>query len=140
MREAIIKEALTWVKTPWHHRACVKGAGVDCVFLLVGVFNQVGLTKIVDADIPYYPQDIMMHQNNETVLDAISKYGHEVITPKPGDVAVWKFGRIFSHAAIIVDWPMIVHAHQRTGLVVIDDGLNVEFAKREVKFFSMVKD
>jgi len=140
MREAIVTEALTWLRTPWHHRACVKGAGTDCVFFLVGVFNAVGITSISGDDIIYYPQDIMMHRNEETVLDIISRYGNEVYKPKMGDVAVWRFGRIFSHAAIVIDWPQIIHAHQMSGMIVLGDGDEGQFVGREVRFFSLVKD
>lgn len=140
MRQNIIDEAMSWLRTPWHHRACVKSAGVDCVFLIVGVYNAVGLTHISDADIPYYSRDIMMHRNEETVLGSIVKYGIEVTKPARGDVAIWKFGRIFSHAAIIVDWPIIIHAHRQEGMVLLGDASKGELVGREVKFFSLIKD
>lgn len=141
MRQAIIDESLTWLKTPWHHRACVKGAGVDCVFFLVGVFNKVGLTNIVDQDIPYYPKDIMLHRSEETVLECITKYARaRVDIPKRGDVAVWKFGRIYSHAAIVIDWPTVIHAYVVDGMVSISDATNGPLADRHAVFFSMVGD
>ncbi len=30
---------------------------------------------------------------------------------EPGDIVLWKFGRCFSHGAIIVEWPTIIHAY-----------------------------
>ena len=135
-RDAIVSEAKTWLRTPWHHRGCVKGAGVDCVFLLVGVYNAVGIADIKDADIPYYPADIMMNRNSETVLEEVMRRAYEVDAPDVGDIAVWKFGRIYSHAAIVTAWPEIIHAHRRDGMVVMDSGCNGELINREVKFFS----
>ena len=140
MRQKIIDEAVTWLRTPWHHRACIKGAGVDCVFLLVGVFNNVGLTNIKDADVPYYPTDIMMHKNEETVIEVIRKYAHAVTEPLPGDVIVWKFGRIYSHAAIVVNYPIIIHANRKDAMVVLGDASKGEFVGRDCKFFSLVKE
>ena len=29
-RQAIIDETVTWLRTPYHHMAAIKGAGVDC--------------------------------------------------------------------------------------------------------------
>ena len=112
VRQQIIQEALSWLKTPWHHATCVKGAGVDCVGLLRGVFNAVGLTHIEESDMPVYPPDIMLHRNEETVLAGLTRYAHEIETPLTGDVVVWKFGRIFAHAGIVIEWPRIIHAHR----------------------------
>jgi cell wall-associated NlpC family hydrolase len=30
-REAVIAEARTWLGTPWHHQASLKGVGCDCI-------------------------------------------------------------------------------------------------------------
>ncbi len=36
--------------------------------------------------------------------EGIRQYAVEVTEPAPGNIALWKFGRIYSHAAIITDW------------------------------------
>lgn len=140
IRQQIVAEAHGWLKTPWHHRAMVKGAGVDCVFFLTGVYNAVGLTNIVDSDIPYYPADIMLHRSEETVLEVIARYAQEVETPLPGDAILWKFGRIFSHAAIVVNYPTIIHASRPDGMVLLGDASKGEFLGRECRYFSMVAE
>ena len=33
----IVTEARTWVRTPYHHQARLKGVGVDCAGLVIGV-------------------------------------------------------------------------------------------------------
>src|SRR5437879_1968913 len=38
-RQAVVDEAMTWLKTPFHHRAAVKKAGVDCACLIAEAFN-----------------------------------------------------------------------------------------------------
>lgn len=30
-RDEIVKEARSWIDTPWHHRQCIKAVAVDCV-------------------------------------------------------------------------------------------------------------
>ena len=133
-REAVIEEALTWLTTPWHHAAGVKGAGVDCVNLLAEVYTAVGLME--RPIIPYYPQDIMMHRNKETCLCEIEKYTHEVDEPMPGDIVLWKFGRIQSHAGIIIDWPTVIHSYKQCGMVTLDDATKGALGQRVPRFFS----
>ncbi len=36
-RAALLTEARTWIGTPWHHQAAVKGAGCDCIGFVRGV-------------------------------------------------------------------------------------------------------
>ena len=42
-----VREARTWLDTPFHHQASVKGAGCDCIGLIKGVGVTLGL---VDYD------------------------------------------------------------------------------------------
>jgi len=42
-RQLVIKEALTWLSTPFHHEAMIKGAGVDCGMFLAAVYRVAGL-------------------------------------------------------------------------------------------------
>ena len=136
MRKAIIEEAKTWLKTPWRHASAVKGAGVDCGRLLIEVYANVGLIERFVPD--YYPQDFALHSNEERFLQNIERYAVEVLTPDKGDIAVWKFGRCFSHAAIVLDYPQIIHAKIDCG-VLFDDGNQGELAGREVRFYSVFK-
>ena len=108
-RALVCKIAAEYIGTPYHPCARVKGHGVDCLTLLSGVWEDAGL--IARADIPHYSPQFMLHRSDELYLTGLLKYTHEVTTPQPGDIALWKFGRCFSHAAIITDWPHIIHAY-----------------------------
>ncbi len=139
-REAAIAEAREWVGTPYHHRARVKGAGVDCLMLLAEVYERAGVFARMGIDpaqivIPEYPADIMLHRSEETYLDGIRQYATEVMEPAPGNIVLWKFGRIYSHAALIVDWPVIIHAHRPEKMVVVGDASRGGLECRPVKFF-----
>lgn len=134
-RQAVVQEAMSWLRTPYHHAARVKGAGVDCLMLLAGVYTAVGL--IAPPEIPYYPQDVMFHRGEETYLAGLMRYAHEVVHPHPGDVAIWKIGRIFSHAAIVTQWPEIIHAYRPEGQVTRGLGNSGDLADRQVKFYSL---
>ena len=108
-RAAVVAEALTWQTTPYHPSAQIKGAGVDCLTLLVATFTAVGLIR--DVEVPYYPNDYMHHRDAEQYLEGLLQYTTEIDGPPlPGDIALWKFGRCYSHGAIVVAWPTVVHA------------------------------
>ena len=110
-RLAVIKEAKEFIGTPYHSNARVKGknGGVDCLTILSGVFENVGL--IPRVSIPHYSPQFMLNRHDELYMTGLMEYCHEVSTPLMGDIALWKFGRCFSHAAIVIDWPNIIHAY-----------------------------
>ena len=134
-RKAIIEEAQDWLRTPWRHRARVKGAGVDCAQFLIGVHAGAGL--IDDFDTGPYPEDWMLHGDSELFLPFIERYMKQVDAPQPADVALWRFGRGFSHAAIVIDYPRIIHAYRREGAVVYGDASTHELSRRPCLFYSL---
>lgn len=112
----VIREAKTWLGTPFHHHAMVKGAGVDCAHFLIGVYSAVGL--IDPMDVEGYPPDWHLHRGEERFLDHIKRHADKVAVPEPGDVAMFRFGRCASHGAIVIEWPRIIHAYIRQGVVI----------------------
>ena len=42
-RDLVVKEAYSWIGTPYHHQAMIKGVGVDCALILLAVFREAGL-------------------------------------------------------------------------------------------------
>ncbi len=124
---AIIKEAYTWLGTPYHPHARIKGAGCDCATLLLEVFN-------INEDVGHYSPERHFHSSEEQYLGWLNKFGEEVDTPEPGDVAIFKIGRCFSHSAIVVDKKTLIHSHIGQGVVLANVA---DFAKREVKYFRM---
>jgi cell wall-associated NlpC family hydrolase len=132
-RQAVVDEAMTWLKTPWRHASAVKGAGVDCGRLLIEVYANCGLIDRFTPD--YYPQDFALHSSEERFLMNIERYAKEVSDAEPGDLAVWKFGRCFSHAAIVIDYPTIIHAKIDEG-VLLDLANHGDLALREARFYS----
>ncbi len=132
-RKAVIAEAETWLGTPYHHMARVKGVGCDCLTLLAAVYYSAGVIPAIG--IPYYSPDWHLHRAAERYLDGLLCYAHEVEVPEPGDVALFKFGRCFSHSAIVTDWPLMIHAWNAGG-VLRGDASQPMLAGRPVRFFS----
>lgn len=94
--------------------AMVQGAGIDCAMLLVAVYREVGLIPS-DLDPRPYPPQWHLHGNEERYKNMVSKFAQEVADPSdrqplPGDVVLFRVGRLFAHGGIITDWPKIVHA------------------------------
>jgi hypothetical protein len=118
----------------------VKGVGVDCAMLPAGIYAACGL--IPPQSVDFYPMDWHMHRSAERYLERVLAYAHEVETPEPGDMALWRFGRAFAHGAIITAWPRIVHAVNGLG-VVEDEGDNAALLtlrsgqSRERRFYSL---
>ncbi|MBU2701186.1 cell wall-associated NlpC family hydrolase [Sporomusaceae bacterium BoRhaA] len=116
-REAIIKEALTWQKTPYHCGGRIKGAGTDCGLFILQVFENVGLLPHIE--IPTYPIDIAANCATPMYLNKIKEYCHEVNRePLVGDIIVYKMkgSLVPHHAALCCDKEFIIHSHVKTGV------------------------
>lgn len=134
-RMAVIAEARSWLGTPYHHAARIKGAGVDCMMLLAEVYAAAGVIEPV-GDVPHYPRDWMLHRDDERYLNGLLDYCHPVETPHPGDIAMFRFGRATSHSAIVLDWPNIVHAYADEGGVVLSNAASGRLVSRLAGFYS----
>jgi cell wall-associated NlpC family hydrolase len=109
-RQRVVREAQSWLGTPYHDNGDVKGAGVDCGMLLVRVYVDTGLVPAFDPR--PYPAQWSLHQKAERYLEIVRTYAHEIPGPPlPGDIAMFKFGLTYSHGAIVVAWPRLIHAN-----------------------------
>lgn len=135
-RAAVVAEAESWIGTNFHHAARVKGAGVDCLHLLAEVYARCGLIEHVEPG--YYPADWHLHREAERFLDGLLRYAREIAGPPlPGDVALFRYGRVFSHGAIVVAWPRLIHANFAAGCVCWGDAEAEPLKGRPVRFFSV---
>ncbi|MGB8422174.1 hypothetical protein [Paraburkholderia sp.] len=135
--ESVIAEARSWLRTPWHHRARVKGlrGGVDCVMLLAEVYEAVGAIEHVEPE--YYPADIMLHRGGEPVVVWLERLGVEVSAPVLGGVIVYQFGHSYSHAGICVGTDAIIHAYRSCGQVVETRFNDSNLDGRPRRYFAM---
>jgi cell wall-associated NlpC family hydrolase len=174
-RAAVIGCARAWLRTPYHHRGRVKGAGVDCAMLLAEVYAEAGLVR--HLAIPHYPPDWHLHRDAERYLGVLLDHAVEYLPDfaradhphpdplrgrereggalptrpiLPADIALWRFGRCFSHGAIVVDWPIVIHAYLGRGCVLEDaakaewlsrigEGRDAQPKPRPVKFFTLAR-
>lgn len=120
IREAIMAEAKTWLGTPYHHLAGVKGAGVDCAMLLVEVHKAVGLLPADFDPRPYAPQ-WFLHRDEEKFVAHLLSCSKRTTDPQPGDVALYRFGRTAAHGAILLEDDLLIHAYRPSRRVEITE-------------------
>jgi cell wall-associated NlpC family hydrolase len=119
-REAVVKEAISWIGTPYQHEARVKGAGVDCGMFLLEVFERCGLMEHID--IPHYPPDWHLHRGEQKYLGWVKKYCHKVDRkPLAGDLILYQWGRCISHGSIVIDYPIVIHSFLNHRMVCYSD-------------------
>jgi cell wall-associated NlpC family hydrolase len=117
-RVAIVEEAKSWIGTPYAGWSCVKGAGVDCGQLLYGVFHACG--HVPARELPKdYSLQVAQHRASTEYIDIVDEYCRDIPESEvqPGDIVVYKLGKAFAHAGIIVSWPgYIIQAEARHGV------------------------
>jgi NlpC/P60 family putative phage cell wall peptidase len=139
-RRRVVDEAYSWLGTPYHHRARVKGSGVDCLMILCEIYHACGLIPYVNP--PDYPPDWHLHKTEQRYLDGVLRYAIETDRPQLGDVMLFQFGHCFSHAAVVVGDDLLIHAHALAREVCLVNQSSSTFLKnngqpRAVKYFSL---
>lgn len=127
--------AKTWLGTPYHHHARVKGVGVDCAQLMLGIAEELGLitTGLV---VENYSTEWHLHNREEKMLNLIEEFGckqkevHEV-----GDILAFQFGRVCSHLGIYVGNEQFIHARLDVRQVVLNT-LSGDWQKRHIRTYS----
>lgn len=133
MRRAVVAEALTWLRTPYHHAARIKGVGVDCAQFLIAVYAATGLIDDFTPD--RYPPDWHLHRTAERFLSLVLDRARPTDDPGPGDVVLMRFGRAFSHGGVVVGDGHIVHAFLGRGVELADLS---EWARRPKRYFTLI--
>ncbi len=138
-RDRVVAEARTWLGTPYHHAADVKGHGVDCAMILIRVYCDLG---IVDKFDPRpYTRDWFLHRDEERYLGHLFKRSKEVREPGLGDIVVFQMGRCYAHAGIVsrLDPLSIIHAFAPASRVVediVDTSAELRLRMKTAKFTS----
>jgi NlpC/P60 family putative phage cell wall peptidase len=113
-RAAVLREAESWIGTPYRHQTSLKGVGCDCLGLLRGVWRALhGEEPEVP---PPYAADWAEAMGAETLLAAATRH----LLPLPldeaqaGDVLLfrWRAHLPFKHCAILAPGDALIHAHE----------------------------
>jgi len=102
----VVAEARTWLDTPYHHQGRVRGVGVDCLGLLVGVGRALGLTQFDITNYPRIPTYDSLTRGCEDNLVRVRPPSLQA-----GDVLLLRFDKWPGHLAILTDDDTIIHAY-----------------------------
>lgn len=130
-RQMVVAEALAWLGTPYHHRARVKGQGVDCAQLLAAVYESTGVATI--GDLPEYSPDWYLHRSDELLTGVLERYAVQLRNGEhhqPGDIVTFTFGRQVSHAGIVIAGEQMVHALAGRNVTLEAYGQHTPYASR----------
>jgi cell wall-associated NlpC family hydrolase len=136
-RAAIVTEAISWERTPYHPHARLKGIGVDCAQFPAAVYEAAGLVPHLA---PEYSAQWMLHRDEEHFLAWVTPHATEISRGQlgPGDFVIWKFGRVFSHGAIVIEPPEVIHAVIRGNAVIrANIDRDEDLRSLPVKYFSL---
>lgn len=109
-REAIVREARTWLGTPFHHRQCIKGIGVDCVNFAHAVYDAFGLLP------PRFSMpDYTLNPTGRELVDALERLMAPVKQQdiQPADLILIAPAEVPRHVGIVAELrghPSIIHA------------------------------
>lgn len=122
-RYAVVTEARTWLGTPFHHQARLKGVGVDCVGLVIGVARSLGLVA-PDFDVQPYARLPDGHSLMALATQHLQRLDVPAKAPtlQAGDVVVVSFDADPQHFGVLGDYRhgglSLIHAHSISGRVI----------------------
>jgi len=103
----IVQEAKTWIGTPFKHQGRVKGLGIDCVGLIIGVAHYFKLTEFDYTNYSHTPDGFLMRQLLDQHLRSIP-----IEAAKSGDIVLMRFEAQPQHVGILSDYG-IIHAYRQ---------------------------
>jgi NlpC/P60 family putative phage cell wall peptidase len=108
----VVAAARTWIGTPYHHQASLKGVGADCLGLIRGVWRDLYGTEAERP--PGYSRDWGEASGRETLIAAAARHlvAKSTAHAEPGDVLVFRMreGAVAKHAAIFATPLTMIHA------------------------------
>jgi len=118
---SVIREARTWVGTPYRHQADRKGVGCDCLGLVRGVWR--GLYGF-DLELPdAYAADWAEAGGEERLLAGARRNfrAKDLSDSRPGDLLLfrWRPHLPAKHASILIAEHSFIHAYQGGGAVTV---------------------
>lgn len=149
-RQAVAVEAKTWLGTKFHNHAHIKGAGVDCAWLIADTYN---VALGAELKVWPYPPQWFQHRSEERTpppgreyltgewyIEDLQRAGFIEISKEKmqvGDVVLSQIARAYCHGGIIVGWPGLVHAESTGKMVILTNAeCDSYYVDRNVKFFS----
>jgi cell wall-associated NlpC family hydrolase len=142
-RRAVIAEARSWEGTPFHHMGRIKGpqGGCDCATSIAAIYHAALPHRVPEMVFGYYAPGWNLSRAGaaaERYLATVQAIPgvREVALPLPGDLVLFHWGLAWAHGAVVVAWPLILHADMSAGKVRGDRADLGRLKRRRVRFFS----
>ena len=138
--EAIIAQARTWIGTPYHHQARLKGVGCDCLGLVVGVADELKMTNDNGQLLSSFDQTNYTRQPDGQLLTAKLQallLEIPVSDMAVGDLALFKIEGNPQHMGLLTDYEGglgLIHSYGPSKKVV-EHRLDKKWEQRIVKVF-----
>lgn len=126
----VIAAARTWLGTPYHDQASLRGVGCDCLGLARGIWRDVVGPE--PSKVPPYTRDWGEVGDREVLADNALRWMIPIDPAEkaPGDLVLFRMrrGAIAKHCGILVSEDRFIHAYDRLG--VVEDNLNAGWRRR----------
>lgn len=138
MNQNIVTHARGWIGTPFHHQARLKGKGCDCLGLIVGVVDELGLKDKHGQPLSGYDEVTYSKEPDGAYLtEKLASLLAEVpfAETQPGDLALFNVRDNPQHMAILSDYEGgmgMIHSYAPARRVVehrLDDDWKQRLAK-----------
>ena len=136
----IVAQARSWLGTPYHHQARLKGVGCDCLGLVVGVADELSLTRsdgtpLIQFDETNYsrqPDGAYLTSMLQSLLQEVPKE-----SAAPGDLALFTIERNPQHVGLLTEYEDglgVIHSYAPSRKVV-EHRLDKKWQQRIIKVF-----
>lgn len=128
----VVSAAREWIGTPFHHQGRARGAGVDCIGLVVGVGRELGIWPREVDRLDYGPLPL-----NGLLLAGVREHCAEIQIAEatPGCILLMRWHRETQHVAVLTG-ETIIHACVRRGKVV-EQGFRGHWPRRTQHAFRL---
>jgi NlpC/P60 family putative phage cell wall peptidase len=117
----VIEAARSWLGTPYHDQASVRGVGCDCAGLARGIWRE--LIGDEPATLPPYSRDWGEVGTRETFAAFIRPFLIEIdpADAGPGTLLLFRMKRQgpAKHCGVLVEKGMFIHAIERRGVMTV---------------------
>lgn len=134
LRQAVLGQVNGWLGTPFVTRGAVRGAGVDCGSLLIVCYGAAGVPVPPLDGLGHFPLGWHQHATEERYLNILKQFSREVSEPRPGDMALFKMGKVWAHSSIVIEWPVVAHTMWK-GKVELSDATKPPLSNRAKPLF-----
>lgn len=120
MTDPLVAEARGWIGTPYRHQARTRGAGTDCLGLILGLWE--ARFGALPEPVPAYTPDWSETGGQERLWAAARRHLRPATTSAPGQVILFRMrrGAVAKHLGLQAETgrrPSFIHAYSGRGVV-----------------------